>query len=53
MFVTLLGILIEDRPLQFQKAPLPMLVTPLGISIVVRLVQPEYLQIIIYQQHAS
>ena len=39
MVVTLLGIVIDVKPLQSKKAPSPMLVTLLGIVIEVRLVQ--------------
>ena len=40
MLVTLLGIVIEFRPVQKENVPSPMLVTLLGIVIVVRPVQP-------------
>ena len=49
ILVTLLGISIEVRLWQLEKALFPMLVTLLGIVIEVRLVQPEYLQILLYQ----
>ena len=39
--VTLEGIVIEVRPVQKLKAPLPMSVTLFGIVIEVRPVQPE------------
>ena len=40
ILVTLLGIVILVRLVQFLKAPSPILVTPSGIVILVRLVQP-------------
>jgi hypothetical protein len=40
MLVTLLGIVIDVRLVQFSNAQEPMLVTLLGIVIDVRLVQP-------------
>ena len=43
MLVTLLGILIEVKPVQFIKALSPMLVTLLGISIEVNPVQKKFL----------
>ena len=41
MLVTLLGIVIEVREEQTQKASCPMLVTPLGIVMEEREEQPE------------
>ena len=41
MLVTLLGIVTEVKPLQPEKALLPMLVTLLGIVTEVKLLQPE------------
>ena len=41
MLVTLLGIVTEVRPLQPEKAELPILVTLLGIETEVRPLQPE------------
>ena len=41
MLVTLLGIVTDVKPLQREKALLPMLVTLLGISIEVKPLQPE------------
>ena len=41
MLVTLLGIVIDVRPEQPEKAKSPMLVTLLGIVMDVRLEQPE------------
>ena len=40
MLVTLLGIVIEVKPVQRENAPLPMLATLLGIVIEVKPVQP-------------
>ena len=41
MLVTLLGMVMEVRLLQPEKAELPMLVTPSGMVIEVRPLQPE------------
>ena len=38
MFVTLLGVVTDVRPVQLPKAQFPILVTPIGIVIEVRLV---------------
>ena len=43
ILVTELGIVIEVRLEQREKAVFPILVTELGIEIEVRLEQPEYL----------
>lgn len=37
------------KPVQSIKAPLPMLVTPLGKDIEIKPVQPEYLQLVVCQ----
>lgn len=47
--MTLLGIVIEVRFIQFSKASDPIIVTLSGISIDVKLLHPEYLQPIITQ----
>lgn len=41
MFFTLEGMVTEVRPLQEEKAELPMLVTPEGMVAEVRPLQPE------------
>ena len=40
MLVTLSGMVIEVKPVQLEKAPLPMLVTLSGMVIEVKLLQP-------------
>ena len=40
MLVTLLGIVMLVKPLQFRNALEPMLVTPLGIVMLVKPLQP-------------
>ena len=49
MLVTLEGMTISDRELQFEKALIPMLVTLSGMTMLDRELQPEYLQPIITQ----
>jgi hypothetical protein len=49
MFVTLLGIEMEVKPLQYSKARPPMIVTPSGMLMDVRLEQFLYLQVVLYQ----
>ena len=49
MLVTLLGIVTEARPLQYEKVAYPMLVTLLGIVTEVRLLQMRYLQLSVCQ----
>ena len=49
MDVTLLGMSNDVRPLQPEKAFLPMDVTLLGMFTDVRLLQSEYLQVVYYQ----
>ena len=41
MLVTLWGIVMDVRPVQFKNAPFPILTTLSGIAIVVSPVQPE------------
>ena len=50
MDVTLLGMVRDVRPLQPEKADLPMDVTLLGMVRDVRPLQPEYLQPVVFQQ---
>ena len=43
---------MEVRPVQPEKAEPSMLVTLAGMVMEVRLVQPEYLQVVLYQRFA-
>ena len=47
-----MGMFMEVRLLQLEKAEPPMEVTLLGMVMEVRLLQLEYLQVILYQQLA-
>ena len=49
MVVTLLGIVIADRFSHPEKTPSSMVVIPLGNVAVVKLLQYEYLQLIVFQ----
>ncbi len=49
MVVTLLGIVIADRFSHPENTPSSMVVIPLGNVAVVKLLQLEYLQLIVFQ----
>lgn len=52
MDVTLLDISTDFKPSQNQKAYMPIAVTPLGMVMEAKPLQPRYLQVVLYQRFA-